>query len=311
MSQATVTPDRSTLVAFGGAVVIGGANFLAVRYSNEELPPFFGATLRFSAAALLFFLIALVRRTPLPTGRAAVGAILYGLLGFGVAYAMLYKALVGLSAGMASAIVASVPLATLVLAVVHRQERFSLRGLVGGALAVGGIAVLSLRAFNGEIRPIYFVLALIGVLAIAESTVIVKGYPRADPITTNALGIATGSVFLAISSLIFGESWKIPQENNTWLALGWLVVFGSVFLFALYLFVIGRWTASASNYAITLMPVVAVTLGVLIADERLTIELVTGGALVLAAVYIGALSNDRAVSEPVTPEAVPVTEQTT
>ena len=297
MAQATGTPDRPTLLAFGGAVVIGGANFIAVRYSNEELAPLFGATLRFATAALLFLVIAFMRRTPLPKGKAAVGAILYGLLGFGVAYAMLYKALVGLSAGMTSAIVASVPLATLVLAVVHGQERFSTRGLVGGALAVAGIGVLSLRAFNGEIRPIYFILALIGVLAIAESTVIVKGFPRADPVATNGLGMGMGAALLAIASLISGEEWVVPRQADTWLALAYLVVVGSVCLFVLYLYVITRWTASATNYAITLMPIVAVTLGVLIADERLTIEVIAGAALVLAAVYIGALSKERGGSE--------------
>ena len=300
MDQVPASPARSTLLAFGGAVVIGGANFLAVRYSNEELLPLYGAILRFAAAALLFFLIAFVARIPFPRGRAAVGALLYGLLGFGVAYAMLYKALVGLSAGMTSAIIASVPLATLILAVVHRQERFTPRGLVGGALAVAGIAILSLRAFNGATRPIYFVFALIGVVAIAESTVIVKGWPRAHPITTNAFGMGIGAIFLAVASLIVGEDWVVPRETNTWLALGWLVVIGSVCLFVLYLFVITRWTASASNYAITLMPVVAVTLGVVIANERLTLELAAGGALVLAAVYIGALRAQQAgpVSEP-------------
>ncbi len=264
----------------------------------------FGATLRFSAATLLYLAIMLVGRIPMPKGRAAVGAVLYGTLGFGVAYALLYYALVGISAGMSSAIIASVPLATLVLAVVHGQEKFSTRGVVGGALAIGGIAVLSLRAFDGEIRAIYFMAAVIAVLAIAESTVLVKGFPRAHPVTTNAVGMAAGTVFLAVASLVFNEKWSIPERTSTWLALAWLVVFGSVCLFVLYLFVITRWTASATNYAITLMPVVAVTLGVLIADETLTLELVVGAVLVVSAVYIGALSREKAAVPPRGPESL-------
>jgi drug/metabolite transporter (DMT)-like permease len=53
--------------------------------------------------------------------------------------------------------------------------------------------------------------------------------------------------------------------------------------------VIIRWTASATVYALTLMPVVAVTLGVLFMDEKVTIQFVVGAALVLTAVYVGAL----------------------
>ncbi|MGH2750075.1 MAG: DMT family transporter [Actinomycetota bacterium] len=285
--------NRATISAFAVAVLIGGGNFIAVRFSNEELPPMFGASLRFGAAAILFQVIVLFARLPLPKGRVALGAALYGLLGFGIAYAFLYYALVELSAGMGSAIVASVPLATLVLAVLHRQEKFSPRGLVGGVLAIAGIAVLSIRALGGEIHALYFLSALVAALAIAESTVIIKSFPRTHPVTTNAVGMSVGAAFLVAASLAFREEWALPQRTSTWLALTWLVVFGSLFLFVLYLFVVRRWSASASNYVITLMPVVAVTLGVVIADESVTLELIVGTALVLAAVYIGALSPER------------------
>ena len=131
-------PERATLLAFIGAVVIGGGNFVAVRFSNEKLPPLFGAPLRFGAAAVILFRIARARRVPLPRGRAASGAALYGLLGFGLAYAFIYLALVGLAAGTTSVILAPVPLLTLALAVLHGQERLAGRGIVGGLLAIGG-----------------------------------------------------------------------------------------------------------------------------------------------------------------------------
>lgn len=284
------SPDSKTLLAFAGAVVIGGVNFLAVKLSNEELAPLFGATIRFAGAALLLFAIAFARRTPLPKGRAAWGAALYGLLGFGFAYGLLYFALVGLGPGTTSVVMAAVPLVTLILAVVHRQERFSLRGVVGGLLAIAGIALLSTNSVSGDVRPIYFLSALLAVVAVAESSVVIKGFPKADPITTNAVGMAVGTVFLSVVSLVRGEPWVVPQTAQTWVVLAWLIALGSIGLFVLFLYVIARWTASASVYALTLMPVIAVTLGTLFADEKLSLELLGGGALVLVAVYVGALS---------------------
>ena len=47
-------PDRLALAAFLGAVVIGGSNFVAIRYSNRELDPLWGAGLRFAGAAVVF-----------------------------------------------------------------------------------------------------------------------------------------------------------------------------------------------------------------------------------------------------------------
>ncbi|MEX2609181.1 MAG: EamA family transporter [Gemmatimonadota bacterium] len=232
MGQENAAPS-----AYPGAVIIGGGNFVAVRFSNEELPPLFGAALRFSLAAALFFMIARVRGTPVPRGRAASGAALYGLPGFGLACAFLYYALVGLAAGTASVIMASVPLLTLAMAVAHGQS-----------------------------------------------------LPRPDPITTNAIGMTAGAALLWVASLAFGEAWALPDTGRTWLVLGYLVLLGSVALFILFLYVIERWTASATTYAIALMPVFAVLFGSLLAQEPITLELVGGGALVMVAVYVGALA---------------------
>ena len=291
-APAVHAPDRATVTAFVGAVLIGGVNFLAVKFSNEELTPMFGATLRFAAAALLF-LIAGVGRVALPRGRAFWGAAVYGFLGFGIAYALIYYALVGLTAGTTSVVMASVPLVTLILAVVHRQERFSIRGVVGGLLAMAGIALLSTGSLGGEVGFGYFFSALLGVVAVAESSVVIKSFPSADPIATNAVGMGVGTVFLALFSFVLGEPWVLPQASRTWLALGWLVVAGSVGLFILYLYVMGRWAASATNYAVTLMPVVAVTLGAVFANEAISWQLIVGGGLVLMAVYAGALSREK------------------
>ncbi|HYP24304.1 MAG TPA: EamA family transporter [Actinomycetota bacterium] len=283
-------PDRVTLGAFAGAVAIGGSNFIAVKLSNDELEPLFGAGLRFSAAALLLVVLMRVQRLAVPRGPDLAGPALYGLLGFGVSYGLLYYALQGLTAGTAAVFMAATPLVTLVLAVLHGQERFTPRGVAGGLLAVGGLAVISAESIGGDLRPSYLVAALLGVVAVAESSVLVKGFPRAHPITTNAVGMVAGALLLIVASLVFGEAWELPQSAATWGAVVWLVIPGSIGLFALFVFVIKRWTASATVYALTLMPVVAITLGAVVKDEPVTAELLGGGALVMAAVYVGALS---------------------
>lgn len=286
-------PDGKTYAAFAAAVVIGGANFIAVSFSNKELPPQFGASLRFALGALLFLVIARVRHVPLARGRSAAGAALYGLLGFGAAYALLYYALDGLAAGTVAVIVAAVPLFTLVMAVLLGQETLSLRGIAGGALAILGIAILSVGSLGGDLGASYLIAALIGTVAIAASTVVAKAFPDVHPISMNAIGMVAGTVLLVLSSLVFAEHWALPRQGRTVAALTWLVIFGSVGLFQLFLYVIKRWTASATVYAVTSMPVVAVILGALMLDQPITAEILAGGSLVIAAVYVGAISGAR------------------
>jgi drug/metabolite transporter (DMT)-like permease len=279
-------------------VLIGGLNFLLVKFSNEELAPFYGAAVRFGLAALVFVGIALVRRMPLPRGRALAGAMVYGLLNFGVGYALLYFALTELQVGTTSVIMALVPLLTLVFAVFHGQERFTGRGVLGGLLALAGITMLSLRSLGIDAPALYMLAVFAAACAAAEASVIVKGFPRAHPVTTNAAGMGAASILLFATSIGFGESWVLPQTGRTWLVVAWLVVVGSVGLFGLFVFVIRRWTASASVYALTLMPVIAVIAGSLFAGEAITLDIVAGGLLVMLGVYIGALSAKRAPTGP-------------
>jgi drug/metabolite transporter (DMT)-like permease len=288
----TQLPDNKTFAAFFLAMIIGGANFIAVSLSNRDLPPLFGATLRFALATFLFFAITRVRRIPLARGRDAAGAVIYGLLSVGAAYACLYYALVGLNAGTVAVIVASVPLFTLAIAVLSGQERLSMNRVVGGILAILGIA--SLRGFGGDLILSYFVAAILGAIAIAASTVVAKAYPNVHPLNMNTIGTAAGTLLLAGGSLLIGEQWVLPRGGTAVVAVGWLVIAGSVGLFQLLLFVIRRWTASAAVYALTGMPVVAAALGIVVLGQPVTSGILAGGALVIAAVYVGAIARPKA-----------------
>lgn len=286
-----MAPDgRKTIAAFSGAVLIGGANYIAVSFSNKELPPFLGAAMRFAAAGALFFVLAAVMRVRLPRGRALTGALWYGLLGFGVAYAFTYYALVGLSAGITSITLASGPLLTLVIAVLMGQERLTPRAVLSGLLAIAGVVVLSLEAIKGVGGGgTYLLAAVAGTIAMAGASVIAKAYDDVHPIGMNAIGMLSGAALLAAGSLVFRERWALPRETRTLVAFVWLVVPGSIGLFQLFLYVVQRWTASAAVYAVTAMPIIAVILGAILLDQPITPRVVVGGAMVLAAVYVGAI----------------------
>ena len=282
-------PDRLTLLAFSTTILLGGANFVAVRFSNRELPPFWGASLRFAVASLLFFALVAALRLALPRRRALLGAVLYGTLTFGGTYALLYWGLVQVPAGLASLIMASGPLLTLLFAVAHRLEPFRLRGLLGALLALAGIGLMFAGPAQTNIPLLSLLAVLAGAACAAEASVLVKMLPGAHPITTNALGMASGALVLLAFSLLAGEARALPTEPDTWMALAYLVLLGSVGLFALFLFVIRRWTASATAYAFVLFPLVAVVLSALLEGEPVTLGLLAGGALVPAGVYLGAL----------------------
>jgi drug/metabolite transporter (DMT)-like permease len=92
---------------------------------------------------------------------------------------------------------------------------------------------------------------------------------------------------------VFGESYAVPEVTSTWVAQVYLVTFGTVGVFGLYLFVLSRWSASATSYEFVLAPVVGIALAAWLFDERITAGFAIGSILVLFGVYLGALRPAR------------------
>ncbi len=283
--------DRLVLAALIGIVVLGGNSFVAIKFSDFELPPFWGAGIRFLVATLLLFLIAAARRIILPRGGALIGAVVYGVLSFGASYAFTYYALVSLNAGLVSVILSLVPIATLFLAAAHRQEHLSARGLTGGLVAITGTAIIYNEQLTLSI-PLAPLLALLGaVLSIAETGVVLKHFPMSNPYGTNAIGMLIGSAILMALSVVARERWALPTRTATIIAVIYLVIFGSIVISMLYLFVISQWTASATNYGLVLIPIVTVIVASFFAGEVVTWTFLGGTAMVILGVYFGAIHN--------------------
>lgn len=290
MSQLPASPpDRIALGAFTGAVLIGGANFVAVRFSNRELDPFWGAGARFALTAVLFAGLLAITRKPLPrTSGGWARAVTFGLLAIAGTYGFLYWGMQEVPAGVASVVMAAAPLLTLCLAIAHRMERFNGRTLIGALIALAGTAIMLVQpsAFDFSLLSLLAVVA--GVVCAAESVIVAKRSPDVHPFVMNGVGMLVGGVVLLVVSAFSGETWDAPSERSTQLAVAYLIVF-TVPLFLLIFAVVRRWDASATTYIFVLFPVAAVTLGALIADEPVTWSTVAGAALVIVAVYVGAI----------------------
>lgn len=290
MDTGVRAPDSIAISLFAIAVTLGGGNFLAVRFSNRELPPFWGAGLRFGLAALLFVAIALALRLAWPRGRQLLLTVVYGQLAFAVSYALMYWALVRVTAGVATIVLAIVPLVTLLLAAAQGSERLRPRSAVGAILALAGIAWMTIGPQQIEVPLDALFAMLAAALAIGQSIILGKRLSGNHPAMTNAVGMTGGTLLLLLISTVAGETWSLPQEPASRWAVVYLVTLGSVGLFVIVLLVVRRWTASAASYMFVLFPVVTLVLGALIADEPITLQAVIGAALVMLGVWFGALS---------------------
>lgn len=282
--------DRLTLLVFGLIVLIAGTNFVAVKFSNQELAPFWGAALRFFTASILFFLFMFIKQIPIPKGRSLTGAIIYGLIGFGIGYALAYWALLKVPAGIASVTIAFVPLITFFLALFHKLEKFQFRVLSGGLVAVLGIGVVFYEQLNASV-PLFPLLALFGAaLCFAETGIIVKLFPKTHIASMNSVGMLTGALLLFILSYVGSEAKVLPNRFDTQIAFFYLVIVGSAVFFALIVFILKRWTASAVSYQLVLAPIVTIIIANILRGETISPVSLTGSLIVIFGVYIGALT---------------------
>ena len=111
----------------------------------------------------------------------------------------------------------------------------------------------------------------------------------ASPALASGMQLLSGGIVLTVLAAVSGEfgSLRLAQVSaGSWFALGYLIVMGSIVAFSAYgIAVRALPTATVATYAYV-NPVIAVLLGTLILNERLTPATFVGGALILGAVVL-------------------------
>jgi drug/metabolite transporter (DMT)-like permease len=277
------------LAAFLTVVLLGATNLVLVVFTTRELDPLWNAGLRFSTAALLTLGLAAVFRIRLPTGRDLGVAIVYGVLAFFLSFALFYWGSQDVPAGVAVVILGSIPLLTLLLASAQGIEPFAVRGLIGAALSIAGIAAISLGAPAGTVAFVPLLAVIAAQVAAAQGTITIRRIRELHPIAMNAVGMSTGGALLIAASFVAGESHAAPTARSVRIALAFMALSTPV-LFMLFVFVTQRWSASASSYVFVLFPLVSVPLAIPILHESPSPALLIGAPVVLLGVWIGALA---------------------
>jgi drug/metabolite transporter (DMT)-like permease len=290
----TGLPERPILVAFLLFIVVGGGASVAIRMTYAEMAPFWAATSRFALGALALWAFAFFKGIPLPRGRALVGAVLFGTLTVGLAFLLIAWGLVETPASRYQILMATVPLLTIFLSSLHGVEAISRRGVFGSLLAVAGIAFTVGGSTTSGLSLPHTAAILVAAVFIAEGGVLIKKFPPNPPVMTNAIGMTVGGLILGIASLVSGERWTIPTQTDTWIAFLYLVIFVTVVAFLLYMFVLGKWSASGTSYGFVLVPLVTIVVASTLVGEEITWNFVAGAGLVLAGVLVGALLPSKA-----------------
>ena len=285
--------------------VVWGSTYLAIRWGVETIPPFILASTRFLTAGTLMYAFTRWRGAKAPTLLEWRNSAIVGTMLLFVANGTVSWSEQRVASGMASLIVATVPL-WLVLCVVVQGHRPGIAKWAGVAIGLVGVGLLVAPAngqwANAAIDPVGAAALAVGALSWTVGSLYSRTAKLAQPAALAiSMQMLTGGTLLLILSLVTRE-WDgfhlANVSSASLLSLAYLVVFGSLIGFSTYMWLLTVATPTAVGTYAYVNPVVAVLLGVVLAGEHVppqamlaTLVIVSGVAMVSVG---GKLSRRRA-----------------
>ena len=310
----SANPSRPSTAAVATALlivyVVWGSTYLGIAIMIETLPPLLAAGVRYSVAGLLM-LGALVaharfRRRAEPAERPAavhwrsafiIGTLL--LLGGngGVVLSELF-----ISSGIAAVLVATMPIWLALFDAILSRRMPS--GMVIAGIVAGFIGVAILVWPVGEIDridPVGIGLVLVADISWAAGSL----YARRAPLPRSALlgtgmEMLAGGIVLVLAGTLIGEIGRTNVEEfslRSILALGYLIVFGSIAAFTAYTWLLANVPVSTVGTYAYVNPIVAVALGAVLLSEPITPRRLIAIVIILAAVVAMVSGRPREVEE--------------
>jgi drug/metabolite transporter (DMT)-like permease len=197
--------------------------------------------------------------------------------------------------GLASLIIASVPLWVMVLRLGAGRERLPWQVLAGVGVGFAGVAVLAQP--SGGAKAYGIALCVLSATMWATGSYLSSRLPMpADPFAATAIEmLAGGFVMLPFALFTVHHFSPSPASIAGWI---YLVTFGSIVGYTAYVWLLHHVPlGTVSTYAYV-NPVVAIALGALFLDESLTARIAIGAAIVLGSVAIVVRRESEAAVEP-------------
>lgn len=267
--------------------VLWGGSFFFVGVAVRDLPTLTIVGLRVGLAAVVLWGVVAALGRPLPREIGVWLAFLgMGVLNNVIPFGLIVWGQQTITSGLASILNATTPLFTVAVAgALLSDERISRRKLAGVAVGFCGVVVMigpgTLTGLGTDLLA--QVACLCGALSYAVAGVFGRRFKRLgiDPIVVAAGQVTGSTLVLTPLALMIERPWSLPMpEPSTWSAIIGLAVFSTALAYILYFQILQR--AGATNLLLVtfLIPVSAISLGVLVLGEQLSGLEVAGMVLI-------------------------------
>lgn len=264
--------------------IIWGSTYLGMRIALDSFPPFIMMGIRFLIAGGLLYIMMRMRGEANPTRKQWIGAAIVGtflLVGGngGVAFAEQWVA-----SGLAAVAVAAVPLWTAFFVGLTGRWPSRIEWL---GLGLGFTGVLLLNVGNNVwATPAGAIALLLGPICWATGSVLSSRVKLPSGLMSSAAQMLIGGSVTMLIALITGERITHAPTWNALLAMGFLIIFGSLVAFSAFGYVLRKVRPTLATSYAYVNPVVAVGLGALFVGEHITLLGVLAMLVILTGVAL-------------------------
>ncbi|HWL38454.1 MAG TPA: DMT family transporter [Frankiaceae bacterium] len=280
--------DTGVLAAVGSATAFGVTIVVQRSLAKSGLPVTAALGVRFGIAGLALLLFLAVRRAPLlPVRGERVRALLLGAIGYAGEAALFYLALGRGSAAAVSLLFYAYPAIVTLLEVALRLRPPRLVTFAVVVLSTVGVVLIVVTGDRVSISPagVAFSLAAAGSFA-CYMLLSQRLVPRSPPAVVGAY-VATGASLALVTVGLFTGKAGVPASDLPLLAVNGVA---TAVAFALLYTALAHLAAGAAAVVMTLEAFVAVALAAVALGERIRPLQLVGGALVVAAAVVVALT---------------------
>jgi drug/metabolite transporter (DMT)-like permease len=288
--------NRSTrtkaFVALGMVCFFWGTTWLASKEGVKHMPALQMSGIRQFIGGLIYVTFFLIKgKVVWPKGKEWGTIFVLGLLNFILSNGLATWGLKYISAGLASIINAIIPLWLVVIGFFTTKSRLPQKAIIGFTLGFAGICIIfyeHLHDFLFADFRIGIILSVAATWTWAMGTVYTKEHARKfNPYFGIGLQmIISGIVLTGLSQATGLAVPLVAVPWQAWVSIGYLVVFGSVISFIAYLYALQHLSAEQTSVYAYINPIVAILLGALLFNEKLTLFIAAGGLVTLYGVYM-------------------------
>ncbi|MCI2230517.1 EamA family transporter [Polaribacter sp. MSW13] len=289
--MSTQKPKVLIILAFFAIYVIWGSTYLLNKIAVTELPPFFLASIRFSFAGILIFIIAkLMNLSLVITKKQLLNSFLASFFFLVYGNGVFVWALKYVDSGFGALIASTQPLFVLLLMRIIDRKPMKKKSMIGIALGILGMYLLvSQNEFlNSDQALLGIFMILTCVLSWSYGSVFVSkaDLPKSFFVSTAYQMIIAG-VLLALSSICFKETWSNPTNwsTNVQMSMLLLIVFGGIIAFTAFNYLLKVVSTEKVATSAYVNPVIALLLGWYFLEEELTIQSIIASIILLTGVY--------------------------